>query len=423
MEPTSRSAGRPDPESPVSCPWCDAPGQTGRYCHRCGRALPPRQPDGSLAPAPPPGKPRRKGGARAIALWLAAGLMVVCVALILVASVPDLNALALSSIAATIPAAIIGAVILRLDRYEPEPPKALALAFLWGAVGAILLSLLGSVLVSNLARDIDSVVVIAPIVEETFKGIALVILTYTYRRELDNTLDGLIYGALIGLGFAFTENILYFGQAYLADGLPALGALFVGRAVFGGFGHAVYTGIFGAAIGWARGRYFRGVMRFVVPFLGWCLAVALHAAWNAGATGVWQIVDGEEHFFLGIASLSLTVTVPGILLLLLVARAAHRRELAVLREQLAPEVAAGALTAAEFAAITDDRLRRQRLNLAQQAGGRSLRKLQQQFFDDAANLAYRKHHIQQGESLTPGQAAPEPLLRDELASLRARLPE
>lgn len=416
-------ASPPQPSGPPApCPWCDAPGQTGPYCVSCGRALPARLPDGSLAPAqPPPARRPSRAIARAL-LWAIGALLLLCAVLILISGVPDPQALGLSIAAATIPAVVIGRIILRLDRYEPEPPKALALAFLWGAAGAIVLSLFGSIFLSAMARDIDSVVIIAPLVEESFKGLALVVLTYTYRRELDNTLDGLIYGALIGLGFAFTENVLYFGQAYLSDGLPALGALFIGRAVFGGFGHAVYTGIIGAAIGWARGRYFRGVMRFVVPFLGWCLAVALHAAWNAGATGVWQVVDGEHNFFLGIASLSLIVTLPGVLLLLLVAHLAHRRELAILREQLAPEVASGALTAAEFAAVTDDTLRKQRLRIAQQTGGTGLRRLQQQFFDEAANLAYRKHHLQQGERLTPGQAAPEPQLRAELADLRARLP-
>ncbi|MGI9253475.1 MAG: PrsW family intramembrane metalloprotease [Thermomicrobiales bacterium] len=349
--------------------------------------------------------------------------MFICVATFVVSSVPNVSALGFSIAAATIPAAVIAWIIVRLDRYEPEPKKALIFAFLWGAVGAILFSLLGSLILSLVASDVSGPVIIAPIVEESFKGIALIVLTYFYRRELDNTLDGLIYGALIGLGFAFTENILYFGQAYLSDGLLGLGALFIARAVFGGFGHAIYTGIFGASIGWARGQYFKGYLRFIVPLLGWALAVALHATWNAGATGVWHLVEGNDNFFLGIASLALVVIVPGLILLYTVARIAHRRELGILREQLQSEVVAGTLTATEYAAITDDHLRKERLREAAHTGGRPAKKQQQRFFDTAAELAYRKHHIERGEALTPGQAAPEPQFRNELAALRAGLPQ
>jgi protease PrsW len=273
-----------------------------------------------------------------------------------------------------------------------------------------------------IAQNISPVVIIAPLVEESFKGIALVVMTYTYRNELDNTLDGLIYGALIGLGFAFTENILYFGQAYVQDGMLGLGTLFVARAVFGGFGHAIYTGITGAAIGWARGRYFKGFARFFVPFLGWCLAVLLHATWNAGAVGVWTLVDGNDNFIVGIGSLALVVIVPGLILLYTVARISRSREIAILRDQLRPEVAAGVLTEQEFAIITDHHQRRRQLEAAARSGGRALRRQQQRFFDIAADLAYRKHHLQRGELLTPGQAAPEPLLRAELATLRTGLP-
>ncbi len=405
---------------PVPCPWCGAANQAGPYCVQCRSALPRHEQDGSLDLRNTPRSPRRVTIGKVLLALLAVG-MAACVALIIASSVPSLDAFALSVIAATIPAVVIGWIIIRLDRYEPEPRKALAASFLWGAIGAILLSLIGSLILSIFADEVSGPVIIAPLVEESFKGIALVVLTYTYRRELDNTLDGLIYGALIGLGFAFTENILYFGRAYIDDGLLGLGALFIARAIFGGFGHAIYTGVTGAAIGWARGRYFKGVLRFIIPFLGWCLAVALHATWNAGAIGIWQLVDGNDHFIAGIASLALVALVPGLILLSVVATISHRRELEILRQQLAAEVELGALTGDEYHAITIDRLRRQRLHAAKAAGGRSLRKRQQRFFDTAADLAYRKHHIANGEPLAPGQTAPEPFYRAQLASLRSGL--
>jgi RsiW-degrading membrane proteinase PrsW (M82 family) len=406
----------------MTCPVCGATGQTGISCASCGITLPRATAEPAALEKPQKGFGSKLGK---VLLGLIAVAMALCVVLIIVGSVPSVDALVLSIVAATIPALVIGWIIVRLDRYEPEPPRALAAAFLWGAVGAVFLSIIGSLLVTvatSSSFSEASPVLVAPIVEETFKGIALVFLTYTYRRELDNTLDGLIYGALIGLGFAFTENILYFGQAYLEDGLIGLGALFIARAVFGGFGHAIYTGVIGAAIGWARGRYFKGVLRFIVPFLGWCLAVFLHATWNAGAMGIWQLVDGNDNFIVGIGSLALVVILPGLLLLAVVARMSHRRELGILRDQLASEVTAGTLTREEYAVITDDHLRRQRLREAGRTGGRPLRRQQKRFFDTAAELAYRKHHVERGDPLPPGQSETEPIYRAQLASLRSGLP-
>jgi protease PrsW len=122
----------------------------------------------------------------------------------------------------------------------------------------------------------------APLVEKSFKGIAVLAVLNFARDEIDSTLDGLIYGALVGVGFAMTENIHYFGQTYLEGGLGEFGTLVVSRAVLGGFGHPAYAAITGAAVGWSRGHYGRGIARAVVPVLGWALAAVLHANWNGG---------------------------------------------------------------------------------------------------------------------------------------------
>jgi len=367
----------------------------------------------------------------ALGLGVGALLLLGCTLLLVVGSVPDSTALALSTLAATIPAVVYAWIVIRLDWYEQEPPRALAFAFAWGAVGAVVFSVLGGIVFQFAVADAlgsadlgsaASIVIGAPLIEETFKGIALVALTLAYRRELDNTLDGLIYGALIGLGFAFTENILYFGRAYLDEGVVGLGLLFLGRAVIGGWGHAIYTGFTGAAIGWARGRYRRGLLRFVVPFLGWCLAVFSHAAWNFGALYVSAAAGPTAGIVETLLPLALAVIVPGVALLYVVARVSRRRQLAILRDQLRPEVATGTLTAGEYAAITEDRLRRAALRAADETGGRELRRRQQRFFETAADLAFRKHHLANGEPLTPGQRAPEPAFRAALAELRHGLP-
>ena len=208
----------------------------------------------------------------AVAL-VAIGLFV----LLVVAAVPDRVGLLLSVTAASIPALIYATIVLRLDRYESEPLRAVLACFIWGAVGAILFSLAAGLLFQFAIEEVlgaqiaeaASVVIGAPLVEESFKGIAVLAVLIFARDEIDSTLDGLVYGALVGVGFAMTENILYFGQAYLEGGLGEFGTLVVSRAVLGGFGHPAYTAITGAAIGWSRGRYGRGIARVVVPILGW----------------------------------------------------------------------------------------------------------------------------------------------------------
>jgi protease PrsW len=305
----------------------------------------------------------------------------------------------------------------------------IALAFGWGAVGAVLFSVVAEVVfdgivVTAVGKDAGTLLTIgigAPIIEEFFKGIALLALLWFYREEFDNVLDGLVYGALIGLGFAMTENILYFGQAYLEHGARALAELFVVRAVIDGFGHAAYTGTTGAAVGWARSRYHQGAARFVVPIAGYGLAVFQHFLWNTGLiviagiqgedASIWSVVLIEAPLF----------AFPALVVLYLIARTAGKRELAILKEQLAPEVDRGVLTEGEYETLTNDALRKQTLAAAKRRGGRPLVEKQRRFFQAAAELAFRKYHLSRGELPKPGQHSPEDDYRAELAHLRGEL--
>lgn len=367
----------------------------------------------------------------AIGVGLLALVVVACVAFVLVASVPDPTALGLSTVAAVVPAAVYGWLVLRLDRYEAEPGRAIAAAFAWGAIGAILLSVVGgflfqALLVAALSPTPDaasflSAAVGAPLVEESFKGVALLGLLAFFRHELDNVLDGVVYGALIGLGFAMTENVLYFGAAYVEGGVGGLGELFVARAVLDGFGHAAYTATTGAAVGWARQQYRRGALRFVVPIAGWGLAVIQHALWNGGTFIVAGLLgDGVSPIAVVLVQAPLFV-LPALVVLYLIARLSGRRELGVIRHELAAEVDRGVLTTEEYATLGDEVRRRAALAAADRRGGRRLRGRQGRFFHVAAELAFRKYHLGRGEAPKPGQRAPEEAYREELASLRREL--
>src|SRR4051812_18657359 len=351
------------------------------------------------------------------------------VVLLVIAAVPDRLGLILSVIAASVPALVYAGIVLRLDRYETEPLRAVLACFAWGAVGAILFSLIGGFLFQLAIEEAlgadaaaaASVVIGAPLIEESFKGIAVLAVLVFARDEIDSTLDGLVYGALIGVGFAMTENILYFGQAYLEGGLGEFGTLVLSRAVLGGFGHPAYTAITGAAIGWSRGRYGRGIARVIVPILGWALAVTLHFVWNGGLVLTSVLADQDAGLLKLVAVQTAIVIVPAVLVLYTIARMSARHELQILREELPAEVERGTITQEEYVAIVDAEERRRVLSSAEARGGRALRRRQQAFFSTAADLALRSHHRHQGEPSGPSQAAQDDSDRERLLTLRREL--
>lgn len=142
-----------------------------------------------------------------------------------------------------VPALIYAAIVYWLDRFEKEPLRLLIGAFSWGAFVATLGAIIwGSVLQLGLEIFIDDpflidltgAALVAPVVEETLKGLAVALIFLAFPQEFDSILDGMVYGAITALGFAATENVLYlyFG-GYAADGYPAMIALFVLRVILG----------------------------------------------------------------------------------------------------------------------------------------------------------------------------------------------
>jgi len=376
----------------------------------------------------PPPKPKRRRALR-ILLGCVSWAAVACVVILVAASVWDPVALPLSVIAAVVPAVFYGWIILSLDKYEKEPRRAIIYSFGWGAVGAVLFSVIaelifGGIVISTVGKeqaDFWTIAVGAPVIEEFFKGIALLVLLCFFRVEFDNVLDGLVYGALIGLGFAMTENILYFGQAYFEDGARGLGELFIVRSVLDGLGHALYTGTTGAAIGWTRSRYSRGLGRIVVPAVGFSLAVLQHALWNGGVFVISDLQGGDATVWSVVLIEAPLFVFPAAIVLYLIARTSSRRELEILREQLAPEVQYGVLTPEEYRTLTTESLRREATRAAKLRGGRPLQETLEDFFQTAAELAFRKYHLSRGELPKPGQRSPEDAYRAELGRLRQQL--
>ncbi|MDP9381923.1 MAG: PrsW family intramembrane metalloprotease [Chloroflexota bacterium] len=354
-------------------------------------------------------------------LGILTALLLLLNGLLVVLTVPDPVGLLLSVLGALVPAAFYTALVLSVDSYEHEPWMTVTAAFGWGALVAVLFSGVFNAAQALLLGDAFAVFMGAPLVEESLKGIALLGLLLMYRREFDNVLDGLVYGALIGMGFELTEDMLYLGSAYVEGGLTLFGEEWLTRPVLAGTAHALFTATTGAAVGWGRARHGRGVLRFVVPVLGWALAVLQHLAWNIGGSLLAASMGEGVPSVWRLALQAALLLTPAFVTLYVISRVARRREHRVICEQLADEVETGVLTEDEYHLLTDERGWQRTLRAARRDGGRRRLRMQQQFFQAAAELAFRKHHLSQGEALKDGQKCSEDYHRAQLAAARSQL--
>lgn len=244
----------------------------------------------------------------------------------------------LAILAATIPTALYTLLIWWLDRYEKEPLPLLAAAFLWGALPAVAIALFtGRVLDGPLAAawlgpGIGSGP-LAALIEEPVKALALLLLYFFAREEFDGPLDGIVYGALIGFGFAMSENLLFF-LAYPDE----LGSLFWVRGVLFGLNHALFTSIVGLALGLARlhlGRSAR--LGFALALL---IAMLLHALHNLAVA---QRLTG--------VALAWVLQLTGVLTVLAVALLAWRHEAAWIRNELGAEITLGVIAPSDYVSV------------------------------------------------------------------------
>ncbi|MFB9569585.1 PrsW family intramembrane metalloprotease, partial [Saccharopolyspora hordei] len=184
-------------------------------------------------------------------------------------------------------AIVLVGLILLVDRLEPEPRVNLVLAFGWGAGVAILGALIvnsvtGALLapaVGPAAADGITASVVAPVVEESFKGALLLYLLLVRRHEIDGPTDGIVYASMCGLGFAMVENVLYYMRG-IDDG--SLAFMVVLRGVISPLGHPLYTSMIGLGVAYAATH--RGPARVVAVIGGWVGGVMLHALWNGSLT-------------------------------------------------------------------------------------------------------------------------------------------
>jgi RsiW-degrading membrane proteinase PrsW (M82 family) len=303
---------------------------------------------------------------------------------------------------ALLPLPIYIGVVLWLDRFEPEPRGMLAMAFLWGASVAVVVSgLVNGVMDEVIGAGLTSIVT-APVVEEALKAVVLVRFYRRRRDEFDGVVDGLIYAAMVGLGFAFAENVDYYGRALQKDGMAGLAVTFTLRAVIAPFSHPLFTGFTGLGLGLARQSRRRWVVR-AAPIAGFAGAVGLHAIWNAGASA------GLIFF-----AVYVLLMIPALGALLVTVAVALKFEGRVIRAQLAPEAATGLLAADEYARLCSVRGRMHASATALRQGGPAAWRARRGFHRAASELAFLRHR-----SLLDGTAADPALEAGYLALLGA----
>jgi protease PrsW len=306
-----------------------------------------------------------------------------------------------------VPMFMYAAFVYWLDRYEKEPKALLGAAFMWGVViaagGSFIINTIFGIGIyiftgSEALTNLGTASVIAPVVEEILKGLAVAIVFFMFRKEFDSILDGIIYGGIAGLGFAATENTIYiYRNGYLEGGWEGLFALVIVRVVLVGWMHAFFTAFTG--IGFAISRLNKNMLiKIVAPLAGLGVAIFTHAFHNTFG-----------NFFYGLEGLAATIFVDSIGYALMfgfiIWMIVHER--GIVKRQLLGEVSAGLISQAQYQRA----LSPWTLTMAGLSGRATSR-----FYHALGELAHKKEQfIQHGDE--KGNSAIIESLRKELAGL------
>ncbi len=369
--------------------------------------------------APPPVKdPRRQRGR--LPLMIGTGLLgVAAVGLVVYFGfrADSAQAVGVGLALGLVPLPLLGLFYWWIDRYEPEPRRYVAAAFLWGAGGAAGIALVVNTFLSESLglTDGQTATFVAPLVEETAKGLFLLATFLRARKVIGGVLDGLFYAGVVGLGFAFIENIIYYSASYL--GGPELGisgtqgatATFVIRGVVSPFAHPLFTASLGLALGlavltrswWAR-----------VPLVvgGWAGSMLLHGLWNGSLS------------YAGIAGFALLYLVLVLVFIGFVALAIilRQRQFVVLRRSLSYVADRGWIHPAELPWLTWFGYRAQARRHAKAQGGSEAAAAVRRYQRLATQLAFVHDAVMLGR---PGRRGVERTLaiRAEMDALRPQL--
>jgi len=315
--------------------------------------------------------------------------------------------LLVSLVCGFIPMFIFAAFVYWLDRYEKEPKALLGGAFFWGVViaagGAFIINTAFGIGIylftgSEAATEIGTASVVAPIVEEFLKGLAVLIVFLLFYREFDSILDGVIYGGIVALGFAATENAFYIlDRGYNEGGWAGLWTLVFVRVILVGWQHPFYTAFTG--IGFAVARTNSNLLvKFIAPVIGYVVAVSTHAFHNTFGS----LIGGLEGLAMGTA---LDWFGWAIMLAFIIWMITHERKL--LQKQLRDEVTSGLISPLQY----QKALSPWTVSTAPFSGRATAR-----FYQVCAELAHKKEQLHRHGN-EQGNMAIIDSLRRELAAL------
>jgi RsiW-degrading membrane proteinase PrsW (M82 family) len=316
----------------------------------------------------------------------------------LVASSVGVGGVVVGAICALLPVGPVVACFLWIDRWEPEPPRLLLLAFLWGACFAALSALVinsSAALVADLvlgrgSGDIVGAVAVAPVVEEAVKGAFLIGLLIFRRREFDGIVDGIVYAGLVAAGFAFTENILYFGRAFIEGGAAGQAggvfAVLVLRGVLSPFAHPLFTAMTGIGAGIASNSR-SPVVRVLAVLIGYALAVTLHALWNGSAS----LREGSAFF-----AVYAFIMVPMFVAMVAVVVWQRRREQRIVIDQLPGFAQAGWIAPSEITLLSSLAGRRGWRSAVRRRSGKRVAKAVSDYQAAVTDLAFLRSRMARG---------------------------
>jgi hypothetical protein len=233
--------------------------------------------------------------------------------------------------------------------------------------------------------------VVAPVSEEACKGAFLILLLWWRRAELDGVLDGVVYAGMVGIGFAFVENILYLAAAYNGTdgqgpgGTSALTSTFVVRCLASPFAHPLFTAFTGIGVGLAVGSR-SAAGRFLWPLAGYLAAVVAHGTWN-GSTAL-----GFSSF----AMVYVVLMAPVFLALVALAVWARHSERRMLTAALTDAAARGLIPATDIGWVVDLRARRRSRAHARAVGGRAAERAMRDYQQAAIELGFLHYRLLRG---------------------------
>jgi|ERR1043166_356264 RsiW-degrading membrane proteinase PrsW (M82 family) len=355
------------------------------------------------------------GGVAATLLALLFGLIV----LLLIGVETGPVGLLIGLVSATLPVPLYLVLVLWIDRYEAEPAWMLATAFFWGALVAVffayIINTASGLAVSMMTNSMQAgrtfgAVVSAPIVEESAKALILFIFFFAKKDEFDGVIDGIVYAAMVGLGFAMTENIQYYGKAVLEGG-ETLTLVFILRGALAPFSHPMFTSFTGIGLGLARQSRNLGI-KIIAPPLGLLAAMSMHSIWNGSGA-----LFGGGAFILTY----ILIMIPAFFIMLVVIALALRREGQIVREYLAPDFQGGLFTPDEYRRLGSIFGRMGTSFNALSSGGFGQWRAARQLNQTASELAFHRSRVARGivaKDALEREAAYRMALADLLRRLR-----